>query len=241
MAARICVAQIGAAHGVRGEVRLWSFTADPMAVARLRRARERGRHAAFRDRGAAAGQGFPGRAARRRRRSHAAERLRNTDLYVARERLPAAGSGRVLSRRPDRACGRRPRNGATLGTVSAVHNFGAGDLLEMRAGAGRHDRDAAVHRSGRAGGRHRRRPDRGRSAAGAFADPRPTRIESTMWRASVLTIFPGDVSRAAGHEPRRQGARRGPVVARRDRHPRPRAPTSTAPSTTRRPAAAPAW
>src|SRR5690242_12415621 len=30
---RICVAQIGAAHGTHGEVRLRSFTADPMAVA----------------------------------------------------------------------------------------------------------------------------------------------------------------------------------------------------------------
>ena len=28
----ICVARIGAAHGVRGEVRLWPFTEDPMAV-----------------------------------------------------------------------------------------------------------------------------------------------------------------------------------------------------------------
>ena len=32
MSDRVCVAQIGAAHGVRGEVRLWSFTEDPMAV-----------------------------------------------------------------------------------------------------------------------------------------------------------------------------------------------------------------
>ena len=30
---RICVAQIGAAHGVRGEVRLRSFTAGPAGVA----------------------------------------------------------------------------------------------------------------------------------------------------------------------------------------------------------------
>ena len=29
---RICVAQIGAAHGIRGEVRLRSFTQDPLAV-----------------------------------------------------------------------------------------------------------------------------------------------------------------------------------------------------------------
>ena len=33
MAGRIRVARIGAVHGVRGEVKLWSFTQDPMAVA----------------------------------------------------------------------------------------------------------------------------------------------------------------------------------------------------------------
>jgi len=33
VADRVCVAQIGAAHGIRGEVRLRSFTEDPMAVA----------------------------------------------------------------------------------------------------------------------------------------------------------------------------------------------------------------
>ena len=32
MTSRICVARIGAAHGVRGEVRLWTFTEDPLAV-----------------------------------------------------------------------------------------------------------------------------------------------------------------------------------------------------------------
>jgi 16S rRNA processing protein RimM len=32
VADRIRVARIGAAHGIRGEVRLWSFTEDPMAV-----------------------------------------------------------------------------------------------------------------------------------------------------------------------------------------------------------------
>ena len=29
---RVCVAQIGGAHGVRGEVKLRSFTADPLAI-----------------------------------------------------------------------------------------------------------------------------------------------------------------------------------------------------------------
>ena len=31
---RVCIAQIGAAHGVRGEVRLKAFTEDPLSVAR---------------------------------------------------------------------------------------------------------------------------------------------------------------------------------------------------------------
>ena len=30
---KVCVARIGAAHGVRGEVKLWSFTENPAAVA----------------------------------------------------------------------------------------------------------------------------------------------------------------------------------------------------------------
>ena len=34
MSARVCIAQIGAAHGVRGEVRLKPFTANPLAVTR---------------------------------------------------------------------------------------------------------------------------------------------------------------------------------------------------------------
>ena len=34
MPSRICVARIGAAHGVRGEVKLWTFTEDPLAVKR---------------------------------------------------------------------------------------------------------------------------------------------------------------------------------------------------------------
>ena len=32
MTDRICVAQFGAPHGIRGEVRLRSFTQDPMAI-----------------------------------------------------------------------------------------------------------------------------------------------------------------------------------------------------------------
>ena len=34
MTKQICVARIGAAHGVRGAVKLWIFTEDPLAVLR---------------------------------------------------------------------------------------------------------------------------------------------------------------------------------------------------------------
>ena len=34
MPAQVCVARIGAAHGVRGAVKLWTFTEDPFAVTR---------------------------------------------------------------------------------------------------------------------------------------------------------------------------------------------------------------
>ena len=34
MPAQVCVARIGAAHGVRGQVKLWTFTEDPFAVTR---------------------------------------------------------------------------------------------------------------------------------------------------------------------------------------------------------------
>ena len=34
MTERVCIAQIGAAHGVRGELRLKPFTEDPLSVTR---------------------------------------------------------------------------------------------------------------------------------------------------------------------------------------------------------------
>ena len=86
--ARVCLGQIGAAHGLRGEVRLRSFTADPAAIAdygpletddgrvfeieTLRPAKDHfvARLSGIRDRDAASA-------------------LANAKLYVPRERLPA--------------------------------------------------------------------------------------------------------------------------------------------------------
>jgi 16S rRNA processing protein RimM len=161
MSARICVGRIGAAHGTRGEVKLWSFTADPMAVAdygsftikTLRPAKDFlvARFAGVTDR-------------------TAAEQLRNTDLYVARDRLPAPEADEFYH--ADLVgLAVVDRQGATLGTVSAVHNFGAGDLIEVRPAQGGMTvmlpfSDTVVPAVDLAGGRIVVDPP-----AGAFADP----------------------------------------------------------------------
>lgn len=127
---RICVARIGAAHGVRGEVRLFSFTAEPAAVARYGpfetadgRVIEIDALRPAKDCFVARLKGVADR--------NAAERLRNAELYVPRERLPATDAdefyhadliGLVVV----------DRDGRALGRVVAMHNFGAGDILEVK-------------------------------------------------------------------------------------------------------------
>jgi 16S rRNA processing protein RimM len=128
---RICVAQIGAAHGVRGEVKLKSFTADPAAVARygplesedgtLRFEIEAMRPA--KDHLVARLSGVRDR--------DAAERLTNMRLFVPRERLPPPPAEEfyhadLIGLRAE------SREGAELATIVGIHDFGAGDLLELR-------------------------------------------------------------------------------------------------------------
>ena len=112
------VARIGAAHGVRGEVRLWPFTQDPMAVAGYGplETEDGARH--FDDREPARRPRIIWwRASTASNDREAAEALRNLELFVPRERLPAIEERRhVLPRRPDRAGGgdggrRRARHG----------------------------------------------------------------------------------------------------------------------------------
>jgi 16S rRNA processing protein RimM len=129
----VCVARIGAAHGTSGEVRLWSFTAEPQAVAGYGALETAGGGRSFEIealRPAPAGGCFIARLKGVTDRS-AAERLRNLELYVPRARLPAPQPdefyhadliGLVVE----------DGRGRAVGSVMAVHNFGAGDLLEIR-------------------------------------------------------------------------------------------------------------
>ncbi|MBX9828834.1 MAG: ribosome maturation factor RimM [Xanthobacteraceae bacterium] len=135
MADRICVAQIGAAHGIRGEVRLRSFTEDPMAITSYGPLQSEDGTRRFeietlrpsKDHFVARLAGINDR--------NAAEALTNLKLYVARDKLPPAAEGEFYHADLVGLTAVTP-DGASLGTVTAIHNFGAGDVIEIKPGSG---------------------------------------------------------------------------------------------------------
>jgi 16S rRNA processing protein RimM len=130
MAAHICIARIGAAHGVRGAVKLWTFTEDPLAVKtygplvtkdgarqfEVTHAREAKGHLVATLKGIATRED--------------AERLNGLELYIAREKLPVTDEDEYYHAD---LIGLDAVNAVNepLGRVIAIHNFGAGDIIEI--------------------------------------------------------------------------------------------------------------
>jgi 16S rRNA processing protein RimM len=127
---KVCVAQIGAAHGLKGEVRLFSFTQNPEDVGRYGPlATEDGAQltiASLRP----AGDHFVARF-RNVDDRNAAEMLRNMKLYVGREKLPPPDDEETYYHADLIGLSAVYRDGTAFGKIVAVHNFGAGDLLEI--------------------------------------------------------------------------------------------------------------
>src|SRR4030088_22037 len=135
MAAPICVARIGAPHGVRGAVKLWTFTEDPLAVTRygplmtkdgarqieVTHAREAKDHLVATLKGVATRED--------------AERLNGVGLYIARKKLPPTDDDEYYHAD---LIGLAAVNAANepLGRVIAIHNFGAGDIIEIAPPSG---------------------------------------------------------------------------------------------------------
>ena len=132
----ICVGEIVAPHGVRGLVRVRSFTADPNAVASLGPLTDADGRRTFgltllsphRGQWLARVEGVDDR--------DAALALRGTRLHVDRAVLPPPGEEEfyhadLIGLRAERA------DGSPLGVVRAVHDFGAGDVLEIVPPPGR--------------------------------------------------------------------------------------------------------
>jgi len=124
-----------AAHGVRGAVKLWTFTEDPLAVKRygplvtkdgarqfeVATAREAKGHLIATLKGVATRED--------------AERLNGLELYVAREKLPATDADEYYHAD---LIGLAAVNAANepIGRVTAIHNFGAGDIIEIAPPSG---------------------------------------------------------------------------------------------------------
>jgi 16S rRNA processing protein RimM len=129
-ASLICVARIGAAHGVRGAVKLWTFTEDPLAVQQYGplTTKDGGRqfevaHAReARDHLVATFKGIATR--------DEAERLNGIELYVARDKLPATDDDEYYHADLIGLAAVTSAD-APLGRVVAIHNFGAGDIIEI--------------------------------------------------------------------------------------------------------------
>ena len=136
MADRIRVARIGAAHGIRGEVKLWSFTEDPMAVARYGPLETEDGARRFEIEAARPAKDFLVARLKGVGDRDAAASLRNTDLYVPRDRLPPIEEADTFYHADLVGLSAVSEDGAALGTVSAIHNFGAGDLIEIAPAAG---------------------------------------------------------------------------------------------------------
>jgi 16S rRNA processing protein RimM len=129
--ARVLLGEISRAHGVRGEVIVRSFCDPPEDIASFGPLSDErgGRTFTIKLRGTTAKgliaviDGISDR--------NAAEALRGTGLYIDRDRLPEPDDDEfyhedLVGLSVERA------DGTPLGTVVAVQNFGAGDLIEVR-------------------------------------------------------------------------------------------------------------
>lgn len=136
--ARILLGVVGRPHGVRGLVRVVSYADPPEAIASYGPLTdERGRRFTLRWRGdglAKIAELVDGTEAALTDRT-AAARLTNTRLFIDRDRLPAPEEDEfyladlVGLTAVDAA-------GAKVGTVAAVHDYGAGAGLEIAGDAG---------------------------------------------------------------------------------------------------------
>ena len=127
----IQVGRVAGAFGVRGEVRITSFTAEPLALVDYKTlVREDGSAGLTLTSGRPVKGGVIVRAKEVETREQA-EALRGLKLYIPRDRLPAPEEDEfyvtdLIGLAIETA------DGEPLGRVKAVQDFGAGDLLEVQ-------------------------------------------------------------------------------------------------------------
>ncbi|MBZ9737774.1 MULTISPECIES: ribosome maturation factor RimM [unclassified Mesorhizobium] len=124
------MAVIGAAHGIKGELRVKTFTGEPMALADYGPLYARDGRAFqitdIRPANTVVVVRFKGVIDR-----NAAEALAGTELFVDRSMLPDDGEEDEFYHADLIGLDVRDDTGAVLGKVVAVHNFGGGDILDV--------------------------------------------------------------------------------------------------------------
>lgn len=125
----VLVGVIASAHGIRGEVKLRSFTADPQAIATYPLVTAGGRRVEIaklrvqKDGFIAILKGIADR--------NAAEALRGVELFVPRISLPEPEDGEVYIHDLI-GLAVLTKDGAKLGEIVGVENYGAGDLIDVK-------------------------------------------------------------------------------------------------------------
>lgn len=127
---RICLGQVVGAHGIKGLVRIRPFTAEPCGIAAYGALEdERRRRFTLEVVGRAKGcvlarvEGVSDR--------DAAEALAGTRLYVERAALPAIEEEETYYQADLIGLRAEDPQGRPMGRIVAVHDFGAGDVLEV--------------------------------------------------------------------------------------------------------------
>ncbi len=136
MTSRICLGVVVGVHGVQGAVKVKSFTENPAAVGAYGPVEDEAGQRRFRLKVIGQAKGMVTATLEGVRDRNTAEAMKGTRLYVPRERLPQPDEDEIylsdlIGLRVDLD------DGTMWGTVKAVYDFGAGDVLEVARPEGR--------------------------------------------------------------------------------------------------------
>jgi len=128
---RVCVGVVAGAHGVRGAVRIKSFTAEPKDIGRYGPLRDESGGTQYKLRVIGSAKGVVVATLSGVEDRNRAEALRGLRLYLDRDALPPTGEEEFYHADLiglEAVLG----DGTPIGEVQTVNDFGAGDTLEIR-------------------------------------------------------------------------------------------------------------
>jgi 16S rRNA processing protein RimM len=128
---RLLMGRIGAAHGVKGEVRIQSFTEEPLALAGYGPLTTNRPGLTIEIESARATTNVLVARLKGIKDRTAAEKLNGVELYVNRDKLPPPDDADDFYHADLIGLEARLGDGAVLGKVTAIPNFGASDLIEI--------------------------------------------------------------------------------------------------------------